>query len=528
MIRPFYAICDNSTTSAPYFEGFSFGLLTYIMCNVKNYFKDRIKLDRRELILCALAAVAVIMAVIALVWFFSRKERESIAKKPTVISMTIEVPDDLPTREKERIVYQSLLAAGFSPAGACGMMGNISVETTDFDPTVTNGSNGAFGLFQWTDVGDRQDKLKEFCRENEMNWGSVEGQIAFAVYELSGADPIACRLDELLRKTDDPYTAAAEFCAGFERCIADSGKKADRYMGSIYPEFYGNYYQGMSKRINRAMNYYERFISGDEDDEEDGDGEIDISVGNGILSVYAFEAGAADCFLLTNGHFAVLIDCAEKNDGKAIAKYLSDNGIAHLDYLIISHFDKDHIGGAKKILEAVTVDHILEPDYVKESSAYGKLADAIEDEGVDPEIVKEPMSFELDGVVFEIDPPAGGYTVDESNNSSLIVSVTNKDDRMLFMGDAEDERIREFLAKDPGSYDLLKVPHHGRLSEQTDELIEEVTPRIALITSSDDEPEDYEVVQMLEDSGTEVFLTVNGPVMTDSTGSGIISRTVVE
>ena len=36
-------------------------------------------------------------------------------------------------------------------------------------------------------------------------------------------------------------------------------------MGSLYPEFYGNYYQGLSKRINKAMNYYNRF-AGSEDD----------------------------------------------------------------------------------------------------------------------------------------------------------------------------------------------------------------------------------------------------------------------
>ncbi len=84
--------------------------------------------------------------------------------------------------------------------------------------------------------------------------------IAFAAHELSGADPIACRLDDFLKETDDPYAAAAEFTAGFERCISDSGSAEDVYAGSLYPEFYGEHYQGLKKRVNKAMNYHARFV----------------------------------------------------------------------------------------------------------------------------------------------------------------------------------------------------------------------------------------------------------------------------
>ncbi len=213
-------------------------------------------LKNRIFMICA--AAVVLIAVITAVIIGSCSKR-SPAKEPRVITLTIDAPDDIPLEEKERIVYDSLIDAGYSPAGVCGMMGSIAVESPDFDPTVINESNGAFGLFQWTDVGDRQQKLKDFCKEHSMNWGSIDGQLAFAVYELSGADPIACRLDDFLKETDNAYAAAAEFTAGFERCITDSGKSADKYAGGLYPEFYGEYYQGMSKRINKAMNYYERF-----------------------------------------------------------------------------------------------------------------------------------------------------------------------------------------------------------------------------------------------------------------------------
>ena len=217
------------------------------------------RIDRNLLIKILIPVILLAVVIFATVVTLIHKKNAGNQKQPRVITISIDAPDDIPLEEKELLIYESLIKAGYSPAGACGIMGNIAVESPDFDPSAVNPSSGALGLFQWNDVGDRQQHLKDFCKDNKMNWNSLESQLAFAVYELSGADPIACRLDDFLKETDDPYSAAAEFTAGFERCIADSGKKADRYTGALYPEFYGNYYQGLSKRINKAMNYHERF-----------------------------------------------------------------------------------------------------------------------------------------------------------------------------------------------------------------------------------------------------------------------------
>ncbi|MCR5301553.1 MAG: hypothetical protein K6E49_03840 [Lachnospiraceae bacterium] len=235
------------------------------------------KMRRKHIIFINIAILAVILALVitVIVLIISGLRNRSAQKEPRVITITIDAPENIPLEEKELIVYESLLKAGYSPAGACGIMGNISVESPDFDTRAVNESNGAFGLFQWNDVGDRQQHLRDFCDEHNMNVNSMEGQLAYAVYELSGADPIACRLDDLLKETDDPYTAAAEFTAGFERCISRSGPASDVYHGGLYPEFYGEHYQALSKRINKAMNYHLRFT---QSDGQDKDSQINITI----------------------------------------------------------------------------------------------------------------------------------------------------------------------------------------------------------------------------------------------------------
>ncbi len=242
------------------------------------------------------------------------------------------------------------------------------------------------------------------------------------------------------------------------------------------------------------------------------------------LTVSAFSAGAADAFLITTENSAVLIDCAEKSFGKELVSCLTERGITRLDYLIITHFDKDHVGGAEKVIRSVAIDHVLQSDHPKESDAYGNYQAALLDAEIEAETVTKDLSFSLDGVQYRIDAPAGGYSSDESNNSSLIVSITNGGDRLLFMGDAEDERIAEFLDQRPGTYDFLKVPHHGRSGELSSLLILSVRPRVAVITSSENEPEDGDVVRWLKESGAECYLTRRGSVTIESTGSGVTAR----
>ena len=181
-------------------------------------------MQKRTVILLNIIILAILLGLVitVIVLIIKNTGKEPDKMEPRVITITIDAPDDIPVGERETIVYKSLLAAGYSPAGACGIMGNIAVESPEFDPTAVNESNGSYGLFQWNDVGNRKQHLMDFCDEHNMKWNSIEGQLAYAVYELSGADSIACRLDDHLKKTGDPYSAAAEFTAGFERCISAS------------------------------------------------------------------------------------------------------------------------------------------------------------------------------------------------------------------------------------------------------------------------------------------------------------------
>ena len=86
--------------------------------------------------------------------------------------------------------------------------------------------------------------------------------------------------------------------------------------------------------------------------------------------------GKSDCAVMTMDGLVILSDTADEDDYPAIAARLRDIGAARIDYIILSHYDKDHIGAAARLIREFEVGTVLRPDYVEESAEYFALIKA--------------------------------------------------------------------------------------------------------------------------------------------------------
>ncbi|MBQ6927874.1 MAG: MBL fold metallo-hydrolase [Oscillospiraceae bacterium] len=237
------------------------------------------------------------------------------------------------------------------------------------------------------------------------------------------------------------------------------------------------------------------------------------------LEVTVFDAGKADAILLTTPASAVLIDCGEKDFGGEILDELAARGVEKLDLLIVTHFDKDHVGGAARVIGGVTVERVLQSNCPVQNGDYRRYLRAQEKASLSPETVRETLTITLDGAVYTIDPPLREhYDQNESNNSSLIVSVVYGETSLLFMGDAQTARIAEFLDSSPAACDLVKLPHHGGKEKLLDALLSSVRPRYAVITCSQREPEADSTAKALANAAVAAYLTRLGAVRVRSDG----------
>ncbi|MDN4718442.1 MBL fold metallo-hydrolase [Vibrio parahaemolyticus] len=82
------------------------------------------------------------------------------------------------------------------------------------------------------------------------------------------------------------------------------------------------------------------------------------------------DIGHGNCSLIESSDSFTIIDAAQGND---VQNILNEKSITQIDDLIISHSDKDHVGGAIAILldDAVTVKRVhLNPDGIKTTATW--------------------------------------------------------------------------------------------------------------------------------------------------------------
>ena len=232
------------------------------------------------------------------------------------------------------------------------------------------------------------------------------------------------------------------------------------------------------------------------------------------VKVTFFDVGKGDAVLIETANHCMMIDSGYDDTAEVILDYLKERETDRLDYLLLSHFDKDHVGGADRILEEVETGTVLQPDYQSDGGQYGEYMEVMRAQGKAPAVVTQTMELSLDGVEFVIYPPQKKDYEEEDNDFSLVVRMRYGDGSFLFAGDCEKERLNELLEQREFELasDVLKVPHHGRKEKNSREFLSAVRPGTAVITSSKEKPADEEICGILEELGTDVYFTENGTV----------------
>lgn len=241
----------------------------------------------------------------------------------------------------------------------------------------------------------------------------------------------------------------------------------------------------------------------------------------GNFEISFLKTGQADAFILQTENHNLILDCGEIDDGAEVIKNLEENGISSVDYMFITHFDKDHVGGTPEILDKVDVKRIITPDYEGTNDEYEVYEEKIREMSMTPEVVKEYMSFTVDDVLFEVYPPKKKFYAEGDNDFSLIIAITHGENRFLFAGDAEEERLLEFIPEIKSEYKFLKYPHHGRCNEMTGKFINRVSPEYVVITDSEKNPAEKKTVSILENAKCEIYYTRDGDIEVVSDGTAL-------
>lgn len=238
------------------------------------------------------------------------------------------------------------------------------------------------------------------------------------------------------------------------------------------------------------------------------------------LTVTFFDVGKGDCMLIETSQGSIMIDTGYEENGEDIVSWLQERGIDTLEYLILTHPDKDHIGGADIVINNINVENVIDTNCETKSDDYKQYKQAATDKGITILTLEDTKEINLGSATFILYPPLSDLFKGQ-NDYSIVTKLVYGETDFLFAGDAEDERIEELLTQisDLDST-VLKVPHHGTLMKNSEEFFDAVSPKYSIITS--DLEDVYQgVTDILGNLGSKVYETGKGEIKMTSDGKTI-------
>ena len=252
----------------------------------------------------------------------------------------------------------------------------------------------------------------------------------------------------------------------------------------------------------------------------------DTSKPEGTLEVHYIDVGQGDATLIKCGSHAMLIDGGNNNKGTTVQLYLKKQGVESLDYVIGTHPDADHIGGLDVIVYKYNCDTVIMPDYEKDTKTYQELVDVIHDKNMKITYPVVGEQYALGEAKFTIIAPNSNSYGGNANDYSVAILLEYGKNRFLFTGDAEETSEAEMLTNGIDiSADVYKVAHHGSRSASTQEFLNAVHPKYAVISCGEGNSYGHphaEVLNRLRSMGVEVFRTdEQGSIIASSDGENI-------
>lgn len=203
--------------------------------------------------------------------------------------------------------------------------------------------------------------------------------------------------------------------------------------------------------------------------------------------------GKADAALFLLGDQRFLVDTGTKDSYDQLERVLGAYGVTHLDGVFITHTDKDHVGGLKKLLKSdIAVDRLYAGTLHSEKS--------LEDHPVYEAAEKYdiPLTWLSAGETVDLEDDCTFHVLgplsqddEEENNNSMVLRLTTPQGDMLLTGDMELTEEAELIQAGLISQAaVLKVAHHGKDDATSWQFVLLARPQWAVIsTSSPEEPD---------------------------------------
>lgn len=226
---------------------------------------------------------------------------------------------------------------------------------------------------------------------------------------------------------------------------------------------------------------------------------------NEETKIIFFGLGKADSIYIENNNQKMLIDTGLKDHRALLIDKLEALKVEKLDYLVLTHPDKDHIGSASYIMERFEIGELIQSTHHKGTKREKRIEKVIKQKQIKNHLLTEDRRLILGNLEINLLAPSKEF-YEKDNDYSIVTLVQDGSFNYLFAGDAEKALLDEVLTRELPAIDLYKVPHHGRENANTVSMIEKIKPKNSVITNY---YQAVEIADILKDKNSKIFYTAH-------------------
>ena len=198
-----------------------------------------------------------------------------------------------------------------------------------------------------------------------------------------------------------------------------------------------------------------------------------------------------------------------------------------LDLMIVTHNHSDHISGILGVLKRYEVKEIWISGAIHTSDQYLEMLKIIRDKKIKTRIVKENDEMNFDQIKVRVVYPMEdfkGVRPEDQHEADVVTRWTYGKFAMLLTGDLSADQVSDLESSEEIlKADILKVPHHGSATGLTKELVQKISPNLAVIEvgkNSFGHPKPS-ILNLLKNNAVKVMRTdKDGRVEIESNGTG--------